>query len=208
MLTHLPSSGRERNLSLVAIARSAFIATSVVFFFATATSPIAGRDQYRKRRMNQLFADGIRSPGPQQQPLANPFELSFASATTHGPVTASTAPSSHKSSPQSDDWLTQHSQQRNDSSAHFYTHGERQALPLRRRSNPKLLFMGMRRLSTHTLSHVLCYIDHRYRCGKSSIQKVVFEKLPSPDSLYLEATNQIETASMQYVPQSGSQVHS
>lgn len=41
--------------------------------------------------------------------------------------------------------------------------------------------------------------DENLRCGKSSIQKVIFEKLAPPDSLYLEATNQIETASMQYM---------
>lgn len=96
--------------------------------------------------MNQLFADSIRSPAPLPEPLANPFELQFASSSnpSHGPL--STAPSSHKGSPQSDDWLTQPSQQqRTDSSAQFYTHGERQVLPLRRRGNPKLLFMGMRR---------------------------------------------------------------
>lgn len=95
--------------------------------------------------MNQLFADNIRSPAPQPEPLRNPFELSFASpSNTHGPALSSTI-SSQKASPESDDWLTQRSQQRADSSAHYYTHGERTVLPLRRRANPKLLFMGMRR---------------------------------------------------------------
>jgi hypothetical protein len=37
-----------------------------------------------------------------------------------------------------------------------------------------------------------------YRCGKSSVQKVVFEKMAPGETLYLDPTNKIERASMQY----------
>merc|ERR1711939_126235 len=49
----------------------------------------------------------------------------------------------------------------------------------RRKGSPKLLFMGLR------------------RSGKSSIQKVVFQKLSPADTLFIEPTSRIETASMQ-----------
>jgi len=94
--------------------------------------------------MNQLFADSIRSPAPAPAPNVNPFDLQFKSSNTTAP--GSEAASSQQGSPGSDDWLTHRlqSQQRTESDI-FYTHGEQQAPPMRRRGHPRLLFMGMRR---------------------------------------------------------------
>ena len=82
-----------------------------------------------------------------------------------------------------------------------YTHGQHQGPLAGSRGNPRLLFMGLRRYSESKFCNEtmfkLTLIE--YRCGKSSVQKVVFQKLPPADTLYLESTNKIETASMQYV---------
>lgn len=97
--------------------------------------------------MRTLFSENILSPPPKPAPpnKPNPFELSFQSNTTSIPPSSTT---SSYSSPRQNDWLTEYyqSQQRaadssnqtsNDASAR-YGHA-------RRKGNPKLLFMGMRR---------------------------------------------------------------
>ncbi|KAK3725351.1 GTP-binding protein gtr2 [Vermiconidia calcicola] len=120
--------------------------------------------------MHTLFGENIRSPSPLKTPHQNPFELAFQ------PSVATSSTESSKTSPDQNEWLTHRLQ--NQVSATSYTHGE-QPPPTKRKGNPRLLFMGMR------------------RCGKSSVQKVVFQKLPPADTLYLETTNRIESASMQ-----------
>ncbi|KAK5163460.1 GTP-binding protein gtr2 [Saxophila tyrrhenica] len=126
--------------------------------------------------MHTLFGENILSPPPQEEEQAstNPFDLAFNS---NPPATSD---ASGGSSLQQNDWLTQHVQNLSVvDGATSYSHGEQSGPPPRRKGNPRLLFMGLR------------------RCGKSSVQKVVFEKLPPAETLYLEATTKIERASMQ-----------
>ncbi|KAK5128922.1 hypothetical protein LTR85_000255 [Meristemomyces frigidus] len=129
--------------------------------------------------MRTLFSENILSPSPTPAPQPNPFELLFPSSLSN----ASSADST-QSSPRQNEWLTQHlqNQQRAESEtsnqANHAANGQR-APYARRKGNPKLLFMGLR------------------RSGKSSIQKVVFQKLSPADTLFLEHTTRIETATMQ-----------
>ncbi|KAK4545259.1 hypothetical protein LTR36_003439 [Oleoguttula mirabilis] len=129
--------------------------------------------------MRTLFSENILSPSPTPAPQSNPFELLFPSSIS----TASSADST-QSSPTQNEWLTQHlqNQQRTESEtanqANYAANGQ-QAPNVRRKGNPKMLFMGLR------------------RSGKSSIQKVVFEKLSPADTLFLEPTSRIGTVKMQ-----------
>ena len=90
--------------------------------------------------MQKLFADNIRSPGPATAvATANAEEFPFYSHLTQS-TSASTS-----GSPRNAGWLTQQLQaQRSENSELSYTHGEPPP-PSRRKGNPKLLFMGMRR---------------------------------------------------------------
>lgn len=95
--------------------------------------------------MRTLFGENILSPSPKPAPPSktNPFELSFQSS-----VGASSA-SSSTSSPRQNDWLTQQiqNQQRLDAEANNHTTYDAATRygHARRKGNPKLLFMGMRR---------------------------------------------------------------
>lgn len=83
--------------------------------------------------------------------------------------------------------------------ASYAANGQRTTY-VRRKGNPKLLFMGQRRYVD-----VCCwnkYFEYEAlmlhgRSGKSSIQKVVFQKLSPADTLFLEPTTRIEVATMQ-----------
>ena len=147
--------------------------------------------------MRTLFGENIRSPAPQSEaeaePTVNPFELSFNSH----PATTSDA--SNNSSFQQTDILTPFLQDSSrDERATSFSHGEPAVPPARRKGNPRLLFMGLQRYDFG----VCCICIHSLisslpRCGKSSIQKVVFQKLPPAETLYLDSTTRIEKASMQ-----------
>ncbi|KAK5134512.1 hypothetical protein LTR08_006429 [Meristemomyces frigidus] len=129
--------------------------------------------------MRTLFSENILSPSPARAPPPNPFELLFPSS-----VSTTSSACSTQSSPRQNEWLTQHlqNQQRSErDAANPFSHASNapRAHYSRRKGNPKVLFMGLR------------------RSGKSSIQKVVFQKLSPADTLFLESTTRIETASMQ-----------
>ena len=95
-------------------------------------------------RMRTLFADTIRSPPLKDEPQADPNTLTFASSIQSS--TAASPFSSNDSSYKTDGWLTKYVQnQAGPNGPTSYTHGEPTTLPARRRGNPKVLFMGMRR---------------------------------------------------------------
>lgn len=100
---------------------------------------------HRKMPLHTLFGENIRSPAPQQggeeeEEHPNPFDLAFNSQPTTNSDT------SNKSSLQQNDRLTLQLQ---DSSrlerATSFSHGEPNVPPARRKGNPRVLFMGMRR---------------------------------------------------------------
>ncbi|KAF2480914.1 Gtr1/RagA G protein conserved region-domain-containing protein [Neohortaea acidophila] len=120
--------------------------------------------------MRTLFSDKIHAPcSPAAELRPDPFELPFQSS-LHSSRSASVV----------NNWLTQQFQNELPSTNETsYTHGAPNPLPpMRRKANPRFVFMGMR------------------RCGKSSVQKVVVQKLPPADSLYLEPTYKVEHATM------------
>ncbi|GIZ46673.1 hypothetical protein CKM354_000979100 [Cercospora kikuchii] len=137
--------------------------------------------------MRTLFSENILSPTPTPAPeqnKKNPFELSFASS---GPSAHNSSTASSHNSPKENDWLTSYyrEQQRFANEVHIQSnqsHATQNASTrpghARRKGNPKVLFMGMR------------------RSGKSSIQKVLFEKFSPAETLYLDPTNKIESATM------------
>jgi len=149
--------------------------------------------------MRTLFSENILSPSPIPTPQPNPFEQLF-------PATSSTAGSttSTQSSPSQNDRLTRYSQDQPRASgeiqdeASCYNANAQRAQYVRRRGNPKLLFMGLRRYSFTERKRV-CYAiaNNTLRSGKSSIQKVVFQKLSPADTLFLEPTTAPSTATMQ-----------
>ncbi|KAK4632385.1 GTP-binding protein gtr2 [Fulvia fulva] len=128
--------------------------------------------------MHTLFGEAILSPGPKTVPPSkpNPFELSFQSSV------ATSYTDSSSSSNGKNDWLTQYHQAQdrlsgepanqasNDATSRYGHAGHK--------GNPKLLFMGLR------------------RSGKSSVQKVIFEKFSPAETLFLDPTTKIETAKM------------
>ncbi|KAH9826366.1 GTP-binding protein gtr2 [Teratosphaeria destructans] len=134
--------------------------------------------------MRTLFGENILSPPIPSPPQRNPFELAFGSNASHTNSTVSS-----QSSPAKRDWLTHHYQtQRRDlgESTDSFDHAcnGRHTRQTRRKGNPKLLFMGLRR---HVNSAVAPQLS-----GKSSIQKVIFQKLSPADTLFLEPTSRIE----------------
>jgi Ras-related GTP-binding protein C/D len=96
--------------------------------------------------MRTLFSENILSPTPTPLPIdrSNPFELSFASASI--PTGSNT--SSNESTKQ-DRWLTQYyrEQQRFANEVHIQSNQDATTRngQVRRKGNPKVLFMGMRR---------------------------------------------------------------
>ncbi|KAK5704768.1 GTP-binding protein gtr2 [Elasticomyces elasticus] len=126
--------------------------------------------------MRTLFSENILSPAPTPVPQQNPFELLFPSTLSNASSSASV-----QSSPNQHEWLTQHwqNQQRAENDATNYGSTGSSAPLTRRKGNPKLLFMGLR------------------KSGKSSVQKVVFQKMSPADTLFLEPTTRIEKASLQ-----------
>ncbi|KAK1818942.1 GTP-binding protein gtr2 [Friedmanniomyces endolithicus] len=130
--------------------------------------------------MRTLFSENILSPAPAPVPRPNPFELLLPSS-----APAATSPSaSVQSSPGQHEWLTQYSQSQqrveSDEAAQsgYVSNGPRVQYA-RRKGNPRLLFMGLR------------------KSGKTSVQKVVFQKMSPADTLFLEPTTRIETDSLQ-----------
>ncbi|SMR62819.1 unnamed protein product [Zymoseptoria tritici ST99CH_3D1] len=133
--------------------------------------------------MHTLFSENILSPPPTPAPInrSNPFELSYP-PTSFPPATP--IASSAGSSSSQNDLLTENYQnsQQSISGETAFSFGNDASItrhaPTRRKGNPKLIFMGTR------------------RSGKSSIQKVIFEKYSPAETLYLEPTTKIETATM------------
>ncbi|KAI5357690.1 Putative gtr1/RagA G protein [Septoria linicola] len=138
--------------------------------------------------MRTLFSENILSPTPTPAPeqnKKNPFELSFHSS---NPSVQNSSTTSSHSSPKENDWLTSYyrEQQRFANEVHIqsnHSYATSDAATrhqhVRRKGNPKVLFMGMR------------------RSGKSSIQKVLFEKFSPAETLYLDSSNKIESATME-----------
>ena len=96
--------------------------------------------------MRTLFSENILSPSPALVPRPNPFELLLPSS-----APAATSPSaSVQSSPRQHEWLTQYSQsqQRVESEeaaqSSYVSNGPRPQYA-RRKGNPRLLFMGLRK---------------------------------------------------------------
>lgn len=154
-------------------------------------------DESTSEAMQKLFADNIRS---------SPAAAAGAEEDNEAPDPDLTLPlrsASVSAQPQSspvwrNDWLTEQLQIISSADgATSFSHGEPAAPSLKRKHNPKVLCMGARR----------CVFDMRWsriiadevspRCGKSSVQKVVFQKTPPADTLYLDATTKIERATMQ-----------
>ncbi|TKA30897.1 hypothetical protein B0A54_14505 [Friedmanniomyces endolithicus] len=131
--------------------------------------------------MRTLFSENILSPSPAPVPRPNPFELLLPSS-----APAATSPSaSVQSSPRQHEWLTQYlqsQQQRVESEEGVplnHVLDDLRPQYARRTGNPRLLFMGLR------------------KSGKTSVQKVVFQKMSPADTLFLEPTTRIETDSLQ-----------
>lgn len=104
--------------------------------------------------LNTLFGENIRSPAPQaedEEDKINPFDLAFRANP------ASNSDTSGKSSLQQNDRLTLQLQDslRLDRSISF-SHGDPHVTPSKRKGNPRVLFMGMRRYG-HDL-HDMCSI--------------------------------------------------
>ncbi|CAK3865127.1 related to GTP-binding gtr2 [Lecanosticta acicola] len=121
--------------------------------------------------MRTLFSENILSPPPKPAPpnKPNPFELSFQSSVTSIPPSSTT--SSHSSPPQND-WLTDYYQSQQRDGNHQTSHDASARYGLaRRKGNPK--------------------------SGKSSIQKVIFEKFSPAETLYLDPTTRTETATLE-----------
>ncbi|TKA75599.1 hypothetical protein B0A55_06345 [Friedmanniomyces simplex] len=129
--------------------------------------------------MRTLFSENILSPSPTPVPRPNPFELLLPSS-----VPTASPNASVQSSPRQHEWLTQHSQsqQRAEDDAatqSSYVSDVHRGQYTLRKGNPRLLFMGLR------------------KSGKTSVQKVVFQKMSPADTLFLEPTTHIETDSLQ-----------
>jgi hypothetical protein len=98
--------------------------------------------------MRTLFGENILSPPPIPTPQRNPFELSFHSSASNASSTGST-----QSSPAQHSWLTARYQEQkrteNDAASVASTaaNGHRMTYS-RRKGNPKLLFMGLKRCVT------------------------------------------------------------
>jgi Ras-related GTP-binding protein C/D len=58
---------------------------------------------------------------------------------------------------------------------------------------PRILLMGLQRYINQIFFSMKCFfINKPSRSGKSSIQRVVFGKMPPNDTLYLESTTKIQ----------------
>ncbi|GAB7359846.1 hypothetical protein MBLNU230_g7374t2 [Neophaeotheca triangularis] len=131
--------------------------------------------------MHTLFSSNILSPAPAQSPQQNPFELVFASALSSS---STASDSSQQSSVSQHGFLTQYmqSQQNIEGGQPFDEEStplaKEQRRPVRRKGSPRLLLLGQK------------------RSGKSSIQNVVFQKLPPAETLYLDSTHKMETSTM------------
>ncbi|KAK5110458.1 hypothetical protein LTR62_005809 [Meristemomyces frigidus] len=129
--------------------------------------------------MRTLFSENILSPPPLPIPQRNPFELTFASTPSLSYASSNT---SVQSSPPQHDLLTQYTQQQQQqqeaTSSTSGSDGGR-LYPVRRKGNPKILFMGLK------------------KSGKSSAQKVVFQRMSPADTLFIEPTNKIEQTSFE-----------
>jgi len=119
--------------------------------------------------MRTLFSENILSPSPTPVSKPNPFELLFASNPSTA-LTVSPATSTH-SSPGQYGWLTQRSQDQHqqlprsraadteasDTSSYAADGGQRSQYAARRKGNPMLLFMGLRR-------YVVLFIRRLHAC--------------------------------------------
>lgn len=84
--------------------------------------------------MGTLFSDKILTPPPDPAPEPAPLQLNLQRT------------ASIQNLPNRNNELTEHSQNQPEPNDHtFYTHGEPSVPPSKRRGNPRLLFMGMRR---------------------------------------------------------------
>lgn len=112
-------------------------------------------DRVSASRMRTLFADTIRSAPPKDQPQVDPNTLTFVSSIQSSKATSPF--SSNDSSYKTDGWLTNYIQNQSGSDGPTsYTHGEPTTPTPRRRGNPKVLFMGMRRcVAAHAVQNLL-----------------------------------------------------
>lgn len=108
--------------------------------------------------MRTLFSENILSPtptpGPEQK--TNPFELIFNSGShSSGPSAQNSSTASSHSSPKENDWLTAYYREQQRFANEVHIQSSNHTLPAqdassrhshtRRKGNPKVLFMGMRR---------------------------------------------------------------
>lgn len=141
--------------------------------------------------MHTLFNPKILSPSPTPAPQHDPFELYFHSSTN---TDSTTSASSTHSSPTQYDLLTQRLQAEQHS-----IDGSRNEEPrpyVRRKGHPKLLLMGQRRSEVQECA-IRKATNMLLRSGKSSIQNVIFQKMPPAETLYLQATSVAESATLQ-----------
>jgi hypothetical protein len=91
--------------------------------------------------LNTLFGENIASPPPaESRSDPDPFALAFRSGV------ATTSDTSNQSSLLRNDWLTQRIQsQAQLEGATSFSHGEPHVSPLKRKGNPRVLCMGLRR---------------------------------------------------------------
>lgn len=128
--------------------------------------------------MRTLFSHNILSPQPTPAPSnkPNPFELSFHQSSYATSSTASTAASnvsSQSTSPKQNDYLTQRDAIQQDYADDVYPRQSLDAVTryghTRRKGNPKVLFMGMRRL-VEWLPRYDCAMADRWSPGVGSPQ--------------------------------------
>lgn len=118
--------------------------------------------------MRTLFSENILSPtptpGPEQK--TNPFELIFNSGShSSGPSAQNSSTASSHSSPKENDWLTAYYREQQRFANEVHIQSSNQTITAqdassrhshtRRKGNPKVLFMGMRRYGS-----ALCFSHH------------------------------------------------
>lgn len=140
--------------------------------------------------MRTLFSENILSPTPTPAPeqnKKNPFELSFASS---GPSAHNSSTASSHNSPKENDWLTSYyrEQQRFANEVHIQSnqsHASQNASTrsghARRKGNPKVLFMGMRRSAKiHLMTNFTAHLTSLPEAANPPSKKSSSRNSPQP----------------------------
>nr|OQO20693.1 hypothetical protein B0A51_10644 [Rachicladosporium sp. CCFEE 5018] len=128
--------------------------------------------------MHTLFNPNILSPSPAPAPQPNPFDLLLRTNSHTLPTSSISAAISASSSYGSSTEYASLTRQQDDQLSGSNERSTEPRSYVRRKDHPKILLMGQR------------------RSGKSSIQNVICNKMAPAETLYLESTNTLQTASI------------